>query len=235
MNKYSKSKTTKALQKISQANNELIIANELESKGHSGAFERMMATQANSEAHDVLSASVEHQDISVLGEAIPPIHYGDTPARVMAVNTLKNAKTANLEASNDRIDLLTGNRYNIAAMGLDAAESIQADNSLEKMLAHQMAMCHQTAFKLMDQALEWQEKAYPSNRNPQQATVEQVRLMNCSVRLMETFQKGMLTLQKIRTGGNQTMTVQHVHIESGGQAVIGSLQGDLGQGGKGKV
>jgi hypothetical protein len=235
MNNYSKSKTTKALQKISQANNELIIANELESNGHSGAFERMMATQANSEAHDVLSVSVEHQDISVLGEAVPPIHFGDTPARVMAVNTLKNPMTANLEASNDRIDLLSGNRYNIAAMGLDAAESIHADNSLEKMLAHQMAMCHQTSFKLMDQALEWQEKAYPSNRNAQQATTEQVRLMNCSVRFMETFQKGMLTLQKIRTGGNQTMTVQHVHVESGGQAVIGSLQGDAGQGGKSKV
>lgn len=235
MNKESKSKTTKALLKLSQANNELIIANELESNGHSGAFERMMATQANFEAHDVLSNSVEHQDISILGEAVPPIHYGDTPARVMAVNTLKNPKTANLEASNDRIDLLSGNRYNIAAMGLDAAESIQADNSLEKMLAHQMAMCHQSAFKLMDQALELVEKVHPSNQNAQQITTEQVRLMNCSVRFMETFQKGMLTLHKIRTGGNQTMTVQHVHVESGGQAVIGSLQGDAGQGGKSKI
>jgi hypothetical protein len=231
MNKESKSKTTKALLKMSQANNDLITANELEVNGHSGEFERMMASQANAEAHDLLNVNVEHQDISVLGESIPTINYGDTTARLIAVNTLKNPKTANLEASNHRINLLAGNRYDITALALDTAESIQAENSLEKMLAHQMAMCHQTALKLMDQALEWEENAHPLNRNAQQATTEQVRLMKCSARIMDTFQRGMLTLQKIRTGGNQTMTVQHVHVESGGQALIGSVQGDVSKGG----
>ena len=41
---------------------------------------------------------------------------------------------------------------------------------------------------------------------------------------MGAFQSGMLTLQKLRTGGNQTVTVQHVNVEAGAQAVIGNVQ-----------
>ena len=35
---------------------------------------------------------------------------------------------------------------------------------------------------------------------------------------------GLLTLQRLRTGGNQTVTVQHVNVESGAQAVIGNVR-----------
>ena len=42
---------------------------------------------------------------------------------------------------------------------------------------------------------------------------------------------GMLTLQRLRTGGNQTVTVQHVNVQPGGQAVIGNVQARPGVGG----
>jgi hypothetical protein len=54
--------------------------------------------------------------------------------------------------------------------------------------------------------------------------VEACRLTNSAARLMSVFQDGLLTLQKLRTGGNQTVTVQHVNVESGAQAVIGNVQ-----------
>ncbi len=41
---------------------------------------------------------------------------------------------------------------------------------------------------------------------------------------MSVFQDGLLTLQRLRTGGNQTVTVQHVNVAAGAQAVIGSVQ-----------
>jgi hypothetical protein len=41
---------------------------------------------------------------------------------------------------------------------------------------------------------------------------------------MSVFQDGLLTLQRLRTGGNQTVTVQHVNVAPGGQAVIGNVQ-----------
>jgi hypothetical protein len=44
---------------------------------------------------------------------------------------------AGVEASLDRSRLLLESGTDVAAMGLDAALSIQASNSLEKMLAHQ--------------------------------------------------------------------------------------------------
>jgi hypothetical protein len=42
-----------------------------------------------------------------------------------------------------RADLLMQPSFDAVAMRIDAAESIQAENSLEKMLAHQMAIAHQ--------------------------------------------------------------------------------------------
>lgn len=42
---------------------------------------------------------------------------------------------------------------------------------------------------------------------------------------MTTYQQGLLTLQRLRTGGNRTVTVQHVHVGEGAQAVIGNVQG----------
>lgn len=54
--------------------------------------------------------------------------------------------------------------------------------------------------------------------------VEACRCINAAARLMSVFQDGLLTLQRLRIGGNQTVTVQHVTVASGGQAVIGNVQ-----------
>jgi hypothetical protein len=46
------------------------------------------------------------------------------------------------------------------------------------------------------------------------------RLSNASARMIQVYQEGPLTLQKLRTGGKQTVVVQHVQVGEGGQAVI---------------
>jgi hypothetical protein len=46
------------------------------------------------------------------------------------------------------------------------------------------------------------------------------RLSNASARMIQVYQEGLLTLQKLRTGGKQTVVVQHVQVGEGGQAVI---------------
>jgi hypothetical protein len=46
---------------------------------------------------------------------------------------------------------------------------------------------------------------------------------------MQMCQEGLLTLQKIRTGGKQIVVVQHVQVSDGGQAVItGSVKSGEG-------
>src|SRR5262249_50515939 len=47
-----------------------------------------------------------------------------------------------------------------------------------------------------------------------------------------TYQQGLLTLQRKRTGGNQEVTVKHIHqqvnVTQGGQAVVAAGPGDGG-------
>ena len=50
--------------------------------------------------------------------------------------------------------------------------------------------------------------------------------------MMDAFQKGTLALHKLRNGGTQTVTVQHVNVNSGGQAVV---TGGTSQGGKDEI
>jgi hypothetical protein len=125
------------------------------------------------------------------------------------------------EASVRRTDLLMRPSFDAVALAVDAADSIGAANSLEKMLAHQMAIAHEASMRLMDRALSYEAGGRAMREGD---TVEACRLANSAARLMSVFQDGLLTLQKIRTGGNQTVTVQHVNVESGAQAVIGNVQ-----------
>lgn len=127
-------------------------------------------------------------------------------------NTLASPDVAAIQASMDRTDLLTQGGIDVLALGVDAAQSANCDNSLEKMLAHQMALAHQIAFKVIDQAMQ------------QRDSVEMARLLNASARMMIVFQQGMQTLHRIKTGGNQTVTVQHVTVNGGQTVVAGSLQ-----------
>jgi hypothetical protein len=50
--------------------------------------------------------------------------------------------------------------------------------------------------------------------------VELARLTNASARMMQAYQEGLLALHKVRSGGKQTVVVQHVHVSDGGQAIV---------------
>ncbi|MGH8772882.1 MAG: hypothetical protein ACREV2_17165 [Burkholderiales bacterium] len=123
-------------------------------------------------------------------------------------DTLASPDTAAIAASIERTELLVdAGSDDVLPLAIDAAKSVEANNSLEKMLAHQMALAHKTAFKLVNEA--WRQRD----------SVETARLINASARMMTVYQQGMLTLHRMRTGGNQIVTVQHVNI-NGGQTVV---------------
>lgn len=112
----------------------------------------------------------------------------------------------NTEASLDRLELVHKN--GVVSMALDMAEAIGASNSAEQMIAHQMAVAHRTSLDLMAEA--------GNTRDP----IEKCRLINTASKLMDVCQKGLTTVHKVRNGGQQTVTVQHVQIGNGGQAVV---------------
>jgi hypothetical protein len=64
-------------------------------------------------------------------------------------------------------------------------------------------------------------------------TVEQGRLVNVAARLMDVYQAGLVTLQRLRTGGRQEVVVQHVQVSAGGQAVVaGTIKTHKHRGGR---
>jgi hypothetical protein len=120
----------------------------------------------------------------------------------------------NTEASLDRLELASKN--GVLSMALDTAEAIGASNAVEQMIAHQMATAHRMSLDLMAEA--------GNTRDP----IEKCRLINTASKLMDVCQKGLTSVHKIRNGGQQTMTVQYVQVDSGAQAVVNgsaSLQG----------
>jgi hypothetical protein len=123
-------------------------------------------------------------------------------------------------ASRQRLEL-TGNAL---SMAVDAAKSIGARNSPEKMLAHEMAAAHRLAMLFAQQSerlIDRHETWGPINPV---RSIEAARLANASAKMMTAFQEGLLVLERIRRGGRQTVRVVHVHqqvaVGKGGNAVV---------------
>jgi hypothetical protein len=59
--------------------------------------------------------------------------------------------------------------------------------------------------------------------------VEVARFTNAAARMMDVYQAGCLTLQKLKSGGTQRVEVQYqqVNVGSGGQAVVAGRVGGL--------
>ena len=66
--------------------------------------------------------------------------------------------------------------------------------------------------------------------NLERLNQETCRLAGTVTRMMTTFQQGMVTLQRMRTGGRQEVLVQHVTVRDGGQAVVAGQVTPSGRG-----
>jgi hypothetical protein len=97
-------------------------------------------------------------------------------------------------------------------MGVDASDSIHAQNSLEKMLAHQLAATHAVVMEQLGQVHIREEGQGAAKR------------LTAIARCLEAYQHGLLTLKKLRQNGNQRITVQYMNVSEGGQAVIGNVE-----------
>jgi hypothetical protein len=93
------------------------------------------------------------------------------------------------------------------SLALDAADTIQAQDSLEKMLVHQMAVLHYGMMGAAARMNEELDAAAPGDPNKREAAnVRACRLAGAISRMSATYQQVLLTLQRKRTGGNQQVT-----------------------------
>ncbi|MDD2367549.1 MAG: hypothetical protein PHN84_15470 [Desulfuromonadaceae bacterium] len=125
------------------------------------------------------------------------------------INTLADPDTPAVDASVRRTDLLQ--RAGSLDTGIDAANTIDARNSLEKMLAHQMATCHVKAMNLIADSSNYARDL--------ETRMFQLKQLAVATKLMDVYQKGMDTLCRTRNAGKQTIVVKQVHV-TGGQNVI---------------
>ena len=108
----------------------------------------------------------------------------------------------------------------VLELGIDAAATIKAENSLEKMLAHQMAAAHTLAMELQVEGRELLRLYKRNGHIHQSLSIEAGRMFNAAARMMDTYQHGLLTIAKVRSGGKQTVVVQHVSVGDGGRAMV---------------
>jgi len=89
---------------------------------------------------------------------------------------------------------------------------IKPQDVIEGMLAVQMIGVHNMAMEAMRLVMISDQHPESKDRNTNRAT-----------KLLRTFAAQMETLKRYRTGGQQKMTVEHVHVHQGGQAIVGSV------------
>jgi hypothetical protein len=192
--------TTKAARALRIAMTEQATANQLRDYGEDTQSHEQGAAEYAAKAAALFRPNTV--PAMAKGEAIPP-------RRSELADTLTVPDMANLDASAHRLELLERLGLNCAAMALNAADSIQAGNSLEKMAAHQLAVAHKTALMLIDKA------------TFAQVTVDKTALLNAACRMMDSYQRGMLRMQKIN--GEQAITMQVVTVTDGGQAIVTNI------------
>ena len=94
---------------------------------------------------------------------------------------------------------------------LSVVRAVEPRDELEALLAVQMGAIHQ-ATMMMARRLNHVETI------PQQDAAE--RALN---KLARTYAMQMETLKRYRTGGQQKVTVEHVTVNAGGQAIVGAV------------
>jgi len=101
---------------------------------------------------------------------------------------------------------------------LAAMHSINPNDEIEAMLASQMVATHFAAMRSM-RALKNSDTVAAQDSNG-----------NIAIKLMRTYTAQMEALNRYRGKGQQKMTVEHVHVYSGGQAIVGQVSNRKGGG-----
>lgn len=192
---------------------------------HSPAY----AAQANAEAAGLEALATALRDPAARGlpllrqgrggETMPP----DNPDWPWKRRELSQAVAASptmlaADASLDRLDL--ARNAGVLPLAVQAAQDAGAVTATEQMLAHQLAAAHQAAMGLFSAAdRELHKHQTASFLNPG-ALAEATRSATAGGRVLSAFAQGAAVLDRLRNGNRQIVTVQHVTVADGGQAVV---------------
>jgi len=108
--------------------------------------------------------------------------------------------------------------------GVSAIAEMAPQSATEAMLAVQMIATHEAALMFVRRATGEGQTVAGADANVLRAT-----------RLMRVFNEQLEAMQKLKgKTGQQKVTVEHVHVHGGGQAIVGAVTATKGEGDGGK-
>jgi hypothetical protein len=131
------------------------------------------------------------QEIGAGGEIVPTSKLAENPRAIQFQDTVRHPDFVAVDASRDRLELAHASGSLESA--LDLADSIQAQNSLEKMLAHQLTASHRATMKLAAQVnrrLAYLDALPVESERAQMVSIEAARLAGAAARIDELISAG---------------------------------------------
>jgi len=153
------------------------------------------------------------------GETAPPDNP-DMPWRYREVAQAVAARPGMLAADASLARLGLARDANVLTMAVETAQDLGANTATEKMLAHQLAAAHRLAMELLAQASAEARKYRRAPHLNTGALVEAARTATAASRVMDACTRSAVGQDRLRNGGRQVVTVQHVTVGDGGQAVV---------------
>ncbi len=161
----------------------------------------------------VFDYTVPKWDFDKEGQMHPACTEEENKAWAKSMAALFGTKDKdNMTASLLSLMAVVGHKEDSAINGVMATmKAINPADELEAMLAVQMVGTHFLSMKMMGRAIH--------NDNPDIVRDQ----INRVTKLSRTFIAQMEALNKHRGKGQQKMTVEHVHVNEGGQAIVGNV------------
>ncbi len=174
------------------------------------------AKRAASRSKPLSTKLTAKKEDSTIKTHVGPTHNDHDGWSIRLLDALgtRSADFANTEverilfAMTPRDGMPTEAQLNAAVAVLNGA---RPRDEIEAMLASQMAVTHALAMDLL-------------GRVKQSPTVPYMETCaNLATKLQRTFVAQVEALSKLRRGGEQKVTVEHVHVHAGGQAIVGAV------------
>lgn len=177
-----------------------------DSSGATEARARGLRVSAKMARASVLEAPEPLQGLNVDSKLLGK-HPGLTD-RDLRLELLQQAARALASPWDSQSDL--NNKIRLA---VEVLEGIAPRDALESMLSVQMIAVHNAIMGCLERAM-----------HPRQTTRGHDHHLKQAVKLMAIYERQLAALDKHRGRGQQKITVEHVTVQAGGQAIVGSVE-----------
>jgi hypothetical protein len=137
------------------------------------------------------------------GEIVPPVSMGLQGLE----SIVGEPDLLNLGASSQRTDLI--DKAGVLELALETAHQSDVKGPIQKMITHQLAAAHKRALDLMAESAQTTDSDIACKK------------AKVAAKMMDSFCRAALTLERLKTGASQVVTVQHLQVN--GPAVIGNI------------